>query len=283
MRLVTVAWMTASLAALPGWPQTSIRSEGEVEAQGFKGDGSQLTNVTAVSAASAEFATEAANADKLDHLDASEFALDSQVEALAAALAALQLQVDALGTAQVPRTGQTTTFTGGDDGDRQLGVTWPNPRFTKNGDGTVTDNLTGLVWLEDASCAQLSQTDAEGLADWFQALSSASDLADGVCGLTDGSVPGQWRLPNLRELHSLATYDYSVPAIPDTVGTGQWVEGDPFSDVKSTNFYWSSTTAQASSSFAWTLDTSNGDLDFRQKSSGPPIEGSYVWPVRDGH
>ena len=33
----------------------------------------------------------------------------------------------------------------------QVGVPWPNPRFTDNGDGTVTDNLTGLIWLKNAT------------------------------------------------------------------------------------------------------------------------------------
>jgi hypothetical protein len=32
------------------------------------------------------------------------------------------------------------------------GVAWPNPRFTDNSDGTVTDNLTGLIWLKNANC-----------------------------------------------------------------------------------------------------------------------------------
>ena len=35
----------------------------------------------------------------------------------------------------------------GEDGEHQAGVEWPTPRFTDNGDGTVTDNLTGLDWL----------------------------------------------------------------------------------------------------------------------------------------
>ena len=55
--------------------------------------------------------------------------------------------------AMVPKTGQTTGYATGDDGALQKGVAWPNPRFTDNGDGTVTDNLTGLIWLKNANCA----------------------------------------------------------------------------------------------------------------------------------
>ena len=40
--------------------------------------------------------------------------------------------------APVPKTGQTISYAAGDDGALQKGVTWPVPRFTDNGDGTVT-------------------------------------------------------------------------------------------------------------------------------------------------
>jgi len=52
--------------------------------------------------------------------------------------------------ARVPKTGQTYSLAKDnylpltDDGSLQLGVPLPNPRFTNNGNGTVTDNLTGL-------------------------------------------------------------------------------------------------------------------------------------------
>ena len=54
--------------------------------------------------------------------------------------------------APVPKTGQTTSYANGDDGDLELGVASPNPRFTDNGDGKVTDNLTELIWLKNAKC-----------------------------------------------------------------------------------------------------------------------------------
>jgi hypothetical protein len=64
----------------------------------------------------------------------------------------------------------------GQDGDQRRGVKWPYPRFTKNGDGTVTDTLTGLVWLENANCAG-------GTVTWASAIAFANALADGQCGL----------------------------------------------------------------------------------------------------
>jgi hypothetical protein len=92
--------------------------------------------------------------------------------------------------APVEKTGQTTSYATGDDGDLERGVAWPNPRFTNNGDGTVTDNLTGLIWLQDANCF--------GLKNWDNTLSACNGLANGQCGLTDGSNAGDWKLPNRK-------------------------------------------------------------------------------------
>ena len=86
------------------------------------------------------------------------------------------------GSAPVPKTGQTTSYTLGDDGDLEKGVPWPNPRFTDNEDGTVTDNLTGLLWLKNANCF--------GSTTWSQAVSYCNGLASGSCGLTDDSDAG---------------------------------------------------------------------------------------------
>ncbi len=36
------------------------------------------------------------------------------------------------------------------------GIAWPAPRFTDNMNGTVVDNLTGLVWLKNADCLERS-------------------------------------------------------------------------------------------------------------------------------
>ena len=70
----------------------------------------------------------------------------------------------------------------GQDGESQLGVAWPAQRFTDNLDGSVTDNLTGLIWLEDASCFQALR--------WDASFTLASNLAAGQCSLTDGSQAG---------------------------------------------------------------------------------------------
>ncbi len=167
----------------------------------------------------------------------------------------------------------------GQDGDLQKGVAWPSLRFTDNGDGdgdgTVTDNLTGLIWLKNAN---YKNTDGEfGTATWANALSFCNDLAHGMCGLTDGSSAGDWRLPNVKELQSLIDFAYSRPALSNAAGTARWVEGgDAFSDVQLNN-YWSSTASATNTSNAWYVNLYYGNVGYYNKTSN-----YYVWPVRGG-
>jgi uncharacterized protein DUF1566 len=123
----------------------------------------------------------------------------------------------------------------GQDGDIQAGVPFPSPRFSDKKDGTVKDNLTNLFWLKNANCF--------GSETWAQALTDANTLASGSCGLTDGSVAGDWRLPNVKELQSLIDFGFFNPALSNAAGTAQCTATDcAFSGVQSAN-YWSSTTS----------------------------------------
>ncbi|HOP46380.1 MAG TPA: DUF1566 domain-containing protein [Desulfobacteraceae bacterium] len=73
------------------------------------------------------------------------------------------------------------------------------PRFTDNGNGTVTDNMTGLIWMKNARCTEFYFNDTTGKnqRNWNNALTAANNLSAGYCGLTDGSSSGDWRLPNI--------------------------------------------------------------------------------------
>ncbi len=145
----------------------------------------------------------------------------------------------------VAKTGQTPTVPlnpapTGSDGDLEKGITWPIPRFTINEDDvTVTDNLTCLMWDRDADGPQsIKRTWADALND---------------CGTSTVGGHNDWRLPNIGELQSLVHYGVDVPAVPNTAGTGQWTDNptpDPFSDVQSSG-YWSSTTTATSTTNAW--------------------------------
>ena len=169
--------------------------------------------------------------------------------------------------ALVPQTGQTTSFVAGDDGELQEGVLFPSPRFTDEGDGTVRDNLTGLIWLKNALCFS-------GRA-WALAVSTANGLTSGQCALADGSVAGDWRLPNVRELHTLIDFGFFGPALSDAAGTTQWTDGDVFLNVRSSE-YWSSTTyAGSPDDSAWSVDLGSGNATVH-----PKADGGLVWAVR---
>ncbi|MCP4293895.1 MAG: DUF1566 domain-containing protein [bacterium] len=182
-------------------------------------------------------------------------------------------------SAPVAKTGQTTCYDAsgividctdtGQDGDHQAGVSYPDPRFTDNSNGTVTDNLTGLVWLKDAN--------RFGTKNWTTALSDCNSLADDGVNLTDGSSAGDWRLPNTNELESLSARQYYNPAVSNTVGTGQLTAGDPFTNVQS-SYYWSATTLTFNKSYAWFVYMLTGVVSSNNKSND-----YYIWPVRSGN
>jgi hypothetical protein len=172
-------------------------------------------------------------------------------------------------TSPVAQTGQNNSWSAGDDGNLQWGINWPVPRFSDNQDGTVTDNLTGLIWLKDADCFNNR--------NWSESLVAASTLKSGNCGLSDGSKEGEWRLPNILELESLRDINYSLPALSDTKGADKWSEGNPFTKVRAT-YYWSSSTNAGSTNYAWYLHLGSGSVFSNAKND----DCCLVWPVRGG-
>lgn len=143
-------------------------------------------------------------------------------------------------TASLPRTGQTVSYTSGDDYSARQGVTWPGTRYTDNTDGTITDHLTGLIWLKDARCYSAT--------DWSTALAAANLLASGTCGLTDASTAGQWRMPNINELESLVDVSQNSPALSNGY----------FTNIDTTHAYWSSTTYMALNTSAMAIRFTDG-------------------------
>ncbi len=159
--------------------------------------------------------------------------------------------------------GNSRSCTGtGEDGEHQAGVAWPTPRFTDNGDGTVTDNLTGLIWLKEANCPAGTKTWQEAL-DWVVLLNFTSIACTDYAAQTHSD----WRLPNIKELLSLVDYGESAPALP---------MGHPFMDVQS-SFYWSSSSDVSGPASAWGANMNHGDFVDDSKTSN-----GFVWPVRGG-
>ena len=162
----------------------------------------------------------------------------------------------------VLKTGQTTSYLAGDDGALHKGLDPPSTRFTDNGNGTVTDNATGLVWLQNADCFGNSRV-------WDQAVTVVRSLASGTCSLNDGSTAGDWRLPNVRELESLVDFGAGPPAL---------TTGHPFTAVKS-DWYWTSTTVKVRTARAFQVSIESGSVSENLKTSN---YFAYIWPVRGG-
>jgi hypothetical protein len=159
--------------------------------------------------------------------------------------------------ALVPQTGQTASFAPRDDGALEKGVALPNPRFTDNENGTITDNLTGLIWLKNANCPI-------GRRTWQGALDFVVGINDGTIDCGDTSNAGihqtDWRLPNVRELHSLVNFAFVNPAMSNAAGTAKGSSSDPFSNFQVEDGYWSSTTGAGNSLNARGVGFAFGDV-----------------------
>jgi hypothetical protein len=123
-------------------------------------------------------------------------------------------------------------------------------RFTDNGDGTITDQLTQLIWQKTPSATAMT---------WEQALGYAENLV-----LANAS---DWRLPNIKELQSLNDESLTNPSVSTAFF--------PTIGVKN---YWSSTTLKPNSanpSSAWFLHTQFGVTSYDVKANQ-----NYVLAVR---
>ncbi len=132
----------------------------------------------------------------------------------------------------------------------RAGQDWSFDNLIINGDGTVTDPDTGLMWQEDT---------ALGTYTWQEALEYAENLTLG--GHND------WRLPNRHELHSLINYSRFNPAIKSAL-----VEKTESSG------YWSATTYAGNMGRAWSVEFDSG----RVIGYGNKSNSYYVRVVRAG-
>ena len=122
--------------------------------------------------------------------------------------------------------------------------------FTDNGDGTVTDGNTGLMWQQDEG----------GQMSWEDAITYCEGLS--LAGYTD------WRLPNIKELESITDDSLYYPAINTNF----------FPDAHM-DAYWSSTTYDypGGTGTAWSVEFNYGSVHDYTKSNS-----YYVRCVRGG-
>ena len=184
---------------------------------------------------------------------------------------------DISSSVKIWKTGQTTTYYLEDDGALQTGVLWPKPRLVDNGDGTVTDNLTGLMWLRDTNClaTQYSSFDydytpGDGAVTWQHALNFVNSINSGIFS-SCGAGYNDWRLPNIIELRSLIDHSNYNAALPT---------GHPIINLQSEHhFYWSSTTLSENTGYngsAYAMEIFNGYMATSHKE----YQSNYIWPVR---
>jgi hypothetical protein len=153
------------------------------------------------------------------------------------------------------------------------------PVFTNHGNGTVTDNRTCLIWLQNANCAGVKRNWATAVTDVTQ-LNTDGTMNSNNCGDISNRSSHQtdWRLPTIQELQSLVHYGYFSPAMSNAAGTEKWKTGtandDAFTGVQ-TRYYWSSTSFAYGNSRAWYVYLSSGYTGRNGKAST-----YYVWPVR---
>ena len=127
----------------------------------------------------------------------------------------------------------------------------PDEAYTNHGDGTVTHMPTGLMWKRCAEGQTWSGNTCTGSATthaWAQALTLGNNSS--FAGHTD------WRLPNIRELRSLAEECRSDPSINDAI-----FPATPSSD------FWSSSTFEYRSDWSWYISFSAGDTSYEVKST----------------
>ena len=116
-------------------------------------------------------------------------------------------------------------------------------RYTDNGDGTISDHQTGLMWSKcsygqtyDANDANSDGIICEGspaFGTWQQAFAWAADSTDH--GHSD------WRLPNIKELGSIVDFGSAKPAInqnifPNTASGPYWSSTPSRANVLQTIF-----------------------------------------------
>ncbi len=184
------------------------------------------------------------------------------------------------------RTGQTTSYGAGSDGDLQKGVA---RAYVDHGDGTVTDTKTGLMWEKKSDDGSIHDKDGiytlgltvppytmsgTAVTTFLAALNAGS----GFAGHTD------WRLPNLTELESirdLGTVGPAVSAVFNT-GCGAGSGGNPGCTVLTCSCtvpgsYWSSSTYAGPPDLAWEVLFGDGTVDSEFKDTE-----SFVRAVRGG-
>lgn len=125
---------------------------------------------------------------------------------------------------------------------KQTPTSTPASRFTDNGDGTVTDTKTGLMWKK------FSEGHAPGSTAVRLRWKDALEHAQAVNGGGGFANHADWRVPSIRELCSITNKQGPEAAID----LGAFPDTPP-------DIFWSSSTVAYHSGYAWAVGFHDGD------------------------
>ena len=147
---------------------------------------------------------------------------------------ALKYGFSLFGTA---KSGQLTSYYAYDDGSTQKGYPKTPPRFVDNGDGTITDKASGLMWVKEPGAigGLFGTPGSPSQMAWELAIIQCNNL--NYAGHID------WRLPNIKELFSIIDFGATNPTIDENFF--------PSTQVLK---YWTSTSEHAFTDAKWTIN-----------------------------
>lgn len=162
-----------------------------------------------------------------------------------------------------PASGQTSAYGPGSDGDLETG----SISYTDNGDGTITDHVTGLMWEKKDDSGGLHDKDNNYTWGMISSPFTMNGTMVTVFLASLNTIPCfagycDWRIPNVKELQSIANFEV-IP--PDPMVSPAFDTGGTCSDVTSpgcsltaVDAYWSSTTFRNGPNDAWGVSFANG-------------------------
>jgi hypothetical protein len=163
---------------------------------------------------------------------------------------------------------QTYDAAWGKVGTKYPGTSCDVARFVDNGDGTITDNLTLLVWEGkdslDGSTNVANPRDADNVYSWTSTTAAADGTAfsDFLNVVNSSGLAGQhdWRLPTLAELHTIIATD-GVPC-----GTAPCVAHSTLLPTKADG-YWTSSASLQEPTNAWYISFDTGSSTLNSKAA----------------
>ena len=165
-------------------------------------------------------------------------------------------------------TGQTTSYAANDDGALQLGAPLA---YVDNGDGTITDLNTGLMWEKKDRNGGLHQYTSTynwttAMGTWLNNVNNEGGV--GFAGYTD------WRIPNVRELQSIIDYSKLSPAHDEIFGNINCVTSCYVTECSCTNggSHWTSTRyanggSNSSDTYTWFVNMNDGSHSITRNTS----------------